>query len=237
MKQYHKLIWSRLLPNGKVFDLVDTDSRAYLKFIDGQEEIKLSSDTIINSYTLTKRLSHLTEQYPKQLIEDYIKLGYSVGGFLLYPSYRVNKKMTINGAKGTNAKIRDRFDLTLECTRLYYLGQQSPLFDTFNRYKNFFDLFKDLNGYVDFFYLNDLLNQDGSIKFFLSFNGFHGFHEDGFPKDFDQYKQYMERSFETINTYFSDLLYITYVPIRAADPPMNNFSFWPEFIFAMISSA
>ena len=193
MKQYHKSIWSRPLPIGKEFELIDTDSKAYLKFINGEDEIKLSSDTIINSYTLTKRLSHLTEQYSKELIEDYIKLAYSVGGFLLYPSYRVNNKMTINGAKGINAKIRDRFDLTLECTRLYYLGQQSPLFDTFKRYDNFFKLFKDFAGYVDFFYLNDLLNQGGSIKFFLDFNGFH---EDGFPKNFDQYKQYMERSFE-----------------------------------------
>lgn len=39
----------------------------------------------------------------------------------------IDRKQTINGARGCNRKIVDRFDLTLECVRRHYLGQSSPL--------------------------------------------------------------------------------------------------------------
>ena len=51
--------------------------------------------------------------------------------------------MTINGARGVNHKIQDRFDLTLECIRRFYLNEFSPLKDTLNRYKTFFKLCKN----------------------------------------------------------------------------------------------
>ena len=49
--------------------------------------------------------------------------------------------MTINGARGTNGKIKDRFDLTLECIKRFYQNDKSPLTETLNRYKSFFQLF------------------------------------------------------------------------------------------------
>ena len=65
--------------------------------------------------------------------------------------------------------MKDRFDLTLECIRLYYLGEKSPLFDKLKANKPFFDLFENFAGYVDFFYLNDLVTDDYSaIKYFNS---------------------------------------------------------------------
>lgn len=45
----------------------------------------------------------------------------------------------------------DRFDLTLECIRRHYLGQRSPLGETLARYRDFFALFEDFSGYVEFF--------------------------------------------------------------------------------------
>lgn len=39
-------------------------------------------------------------------------------------------------------------------------------------YKGFFDLFEDFNGYVHFFLLEDLVDSDGNIKFYLPFDGF-----------------------------------------------------------------
>lgn len=39
-------------------------------------------------------------------------------------------------------------------------------------YKGFFDLFKDFNGYVQFFLLEDLEGKDGSVKFYLPFDSF-----------------------------------------------------------------
>ncbi|MBM3455629.1 MAG: hypothetical protein FJX80_10830, partial [Bacteroidetes bacterium] len=48
----------------------------------------------------------------------------------------------------------------------------SPLYDTFQRYKNFFDLFDNFKGYIDFFLLNDLVDENENIKFYLPFDNF-----------------------------------------------------------------
>ena len=68
--------------------------------------------------------------------------------------------------------IDDRFDLTLECIRLMYSGQTSPLYNILLRYKNFFDLFDDFKGFVRFFLLDDLVDENQKVKFYLPFNNF-----------------------------------------------------------------
>ena len=64
--------------------------------------------------------------------------------------------MTINGSRGINHKIKDRFDLTLECIRRHYFNEDNPLSDTLQRYSDFFSLFQKFQGYIDFFLLQDL---------------------------------------------------------------------------------
>ncbi len=92
---------------------------------------------------------------------DYFQyIGYTIGGMMIFPGNRVNGMQTINGARGFNSKISDRFDLTLECIRLYYLGLQSPLYATLFRYQKFFNLFENFAGYVEFFLLQDLVSDD-----------------------------------------------------------------------------
>ena len=66
----------------------------------------------------------------------------------------------------------DKANSNLECVKLFYEEQQSPLFDTFLRYKNFFDLFQNFKGYIDFFLLNDLVDENENIKFYLPFDNF-----------------------------------------------------------------
>ena len=81
--------------------------------------------------------------------------------------------MTINGARGFHPRIKDRFDLTLECIRRHYLDEPSPLSDTLARYADFFGLFGDFAGYVDFFHLQDLVNEvTSTVKFFMPFEDF-----------------------------------------------------------------
>jgi len=60
----------------------------------------------------------------------------------------------------------------LECIRLFYLGQKNPLYTTLSRYKKFFDLFDDFMGYVHFFLLDDLIDENNKIRFYLPFDGF-----------------------------------------------------------------
>jgi hypothetical protein len=98
--------------------------------------------------------------------------GATIGAYTLFPNKKIDGKFTINQARGINSLIDDRFDLTLECIRLFYLKQESPLYDTLLRYKSFFDLFESFAGYVKFFLLDDLVDINQNIKFYLPFDNF-----------------------------------------------------------------
>ncbi len=106
-------------------------------------------------------------------LDAFTTAGYTMGGMMVFPGNRVDGKQTINGARGFLRRIADRMDLTLECIRRHYLGQVSPLADTLARYRDFFGLFEDFEGYVRFFLLDDLVdaNYDG-VRFFLPFTNF-----------------------------------------------------------------
>ena len=96
--------------------------------------------------------------------------------------------MTINIARGINHKIQDRFDLSLECIRRFYLKQNSPLSDSLERYSQFFYLFDDFKGYVDFFLLQDLVKEHySSIKFWHPFDSFD---QSPLPKNAEEYRVY-----------------------------------------------
>ena len=84
-------------------------------------------------------------------------------------------RRSINQSRGTHPRIRDRFDLTLECIRRHYEGTVSPPADVLASYGDFFDLFGDFGGYVDHFLLNDLVESGyASVRFFKEFDDFAG---------------------------------------------------------------
>lgn len=85
--------------------------------------------------------------------------------------------------------IRDRFDLTLECIRRWYVGEDNPLFKDLDRYKSYFELFVNFKGYIDFFLLNDLIDIDYKVKFWLPFLDF-GITQP-LPRDIKEYREYM----------------------------------------------
>jgi uncharacterized protein DUF6994 len=61
----------------------------------------------------------------------------------------------------------------LECIRLYYLGETSPLAEALIRYEDFFALFEDFKGYTDFFLLQDVVSDNSSaVKFLMPFADF-----------------------------------------------------------------
>lgn len=127
----------------------------------------LGSDAITHSYKHHKRKQWLTQQIPKAVNEVY-SAGSTIGAYIIFPNNQLDKQQTINGARGCNSRIDDRFDLTLDCIRRYYLGLQCPLTDVSLRYQNFFGLFGDFCGYVNFFLLQDLVTENyAEIKFYL----------------------------------------------------------------------
>jgi hypothetical protein len=171
LRQYHKMLWSKPLPNGKSFQLSDNKNGVYLYHKSEIGDFFLGSDAITHSYKSHKRKHWLTKQITSE-VDELFDTGSTIGAYTLFPNNRINSNQTINQARGVNNLIDDRFDLTLECIRLFYMGQNNPLYGTLLRYKNFFDLFDDFIGYVHFFLLEDLTDKNNRIKFYLPFDDF-----------------------------------------------------------------
>jgi len=189
LKKYHKLLWSKPLPSGKIFTLTNTDSSSYLTYSSAQEVISLSSDSISNSYRDKKALSSITSELSEE-VEEFRNIGSTIGGYILFPGKKLDGKMTINGARGFNQKIADRFDLTLECIRLHYAGAQNTLQEVLTQNSSFFKLFESFVGYVDFFLLQDLVSPNyESINFFTPIEQI--FESSPLPESKEQYLQYM----------------------------------------------
>ena len=165
--------------------------RNYLHHKSALGEFFLSSDSIGHTYSRVKKMTHIIEQISHEEINDFFSTCSTIGAYIIFPAKRINKKMTINGARGVNHKIQDRFDLTLECIRRHYLNQHSPLTDVLERNNNFFQLFSDFKGYVNYFLLQDLVDKDYvAIKFWSNFDNFE---TAPLPKDKDEYLSYKEK--------------------------------------------
>jgi hypothetical protein len=173
LRRYHKLLWSKSLPGGVVFELDDTTPQVYLHHRSEMGEFFLSSDAVIPSFTREHRISHIIDQIPVEELDAFNSIGYTIGGMMVFPENRIGRKMTINGARGFHPRIKDRFDLTVECIRRHYRNESSPLSETLERYADFFGLFGNFCGYVEFFLLQDLVTEDcSSVRFFAPFDGF-----------------------------------------------------------------
>jgi hypothetical protein len=195
LRRYHRLLWSKPLPSGASFDLSDTTPGVYLHHCSSLGEFFLSSDSVMPTFTRWSALKPITEQFPEQENEDFRTIAYTIGAMMVFPGNRIDRKLNINGARGFYRQISDRFDLTLECIRRYYLNKESPLASTLSRYADFFALFGDFRGYVSFFLLDDLVTNDFAVKIFPPFDDFH---PPAVPKDVGTYEEYRRRSIEFI---------------------------------------
>lgn len=196
LRRYHKHLWSKTLPGGVVFELDDTNPHFYLHHRSENGEFFLSSDTVIPSFKRERRLSHIIKQIPVEELEEFNRIGYTIGGMMVYPGNRIDKKITINGMRGFHPRIKDRFDLTVECIRRHYRNEASPLSETIMRYADFFGLFGDFRGYVDFFLLQDMVSQNYStVRFFMPFDDFK---KSPLPTSIDAYRYYKHNAVEFI---------------------------------------
>jgi hypothetical protein len=193
LKLYHKLIWSKQLPNGEFLKLNETTKTKYLSW----KNFNFGSDSIISSFRynkyrpMIKKVMDFLPDY-KNFIEEYTRKSYTIGGSIIFP------KMigSINQKRGCNPYIIDRFDLTLECIRKYYIDEESPLYDTLLRNKEFFDLFIDFKGYVDFFLLQDLVADDyNSVKFWIKTKPFE---KNPFLKTVEEYLIWIKKQLEFV---------------------------------------
>ena len=196
LRLYHKFLWSKALPSGRLFYLDDRVRGVYLHHTSELGEFFLCSDSVIPTFTKWLSLRRITELFTEEENGSFMRSSYTIGGMMVFPGNRIDGKQTINGARGFNRKIADRFDLTLECIRRHYLVQRSPLGETLARYRDFFGLFEDFSGYVEFFMLQDLVTKDCSaVKFFMPFDDFTS---PSVPRDGDTYREYRRLSIQFI---------------------------------------
>lgn len=174
LQEFHRRLWSKPLPNGEVFELIPEQvGRVHvLRYSAATSDFILSSDTLANSSRGARR--ELYEAMGPAENERWHRVGGSIGGRLLFPRNRIEGKQTINQQRGTHPRIRDRFDLTLEAIRRHYATVPSPLSETLGRYNDFFALYEDFDGYVDFFLLQDLVDERGAVRFYGPFDDYTG---------------------------------------------------------------
>ena len=124
LRSYHKFLWSKPLPNGVLFELNDTKSNVYLYHQSELGEFFLSSDSAIHTFSRWASMAHIINQLKQGEAEDFRRVGYSMGGMIIFPANRVEGKNTINVARGFHPLIKDRIDLTVECIRRYYKNEK-----------------------------------------------------------------------------------------------------------------
>lgn len=169
----------------------DEKSSYYLKW----KDFYFGSDSIIVEFRYYNYI-HVIEQVKQRLpdyrafYEDQIRKSYTIGGMIIFPQHR----NSMNQMRGMNRKISDRWDLTLECIRRYYSGEESPLSKVIESDKAFYDLFVDFKGYVDFFFLQDSVSDDySSVDIWCGEGDFSG---SGLPATIDEYFLFIEREME-----------------------------------------
>lgn len=171
LRNYHQALWSRKLPNGEAMTLQKGKKSDYLTW----NGMRFASDSIATQHRYIK-CEQVIEQVKLQLpnyknfVYDTTRFTYTIGGMIIFPKLRGS----MNQDRGTNPMIADRWDLSLECIKRYYEHPENddanfnPLWNTIKRSEDFFKLFVDFSGYVEFFFLQDFLDEDGNVIRFLN---------------------------------------------------------------------
>ena len=194
LQEYHRILWSRKLPNGEWMKLKTGQGPNYLTW----KDYRFGSDSIIVSFRyernreLIEQVKHNIGDY-KKYYESFLRRAYTIGGMIIFPKH----PGSINQHRGRSRLIADRWDLTLECIRRFYLGQESPLKDALNEDRDFFGLFLDFKGYVDYFFLQDSVSEDySSVNIWC---GDSQFLKDGLPETVEEYFTFIDSELDFLD--------------------------------------
>lgn len=77
LKRYHKFLWNKSLPDGSPFDLSDTMPGAYLYHCSKNGEFRLSSDSIIATYSRVKdkKILPVIKEVPQSQVQSFRNIG------------------------------------------------------------------------------------------------------------------------------------------------------------------
>jgi hypothetical protein len=88
LRRYHQLLWSKPLPSGAPFEL-DVAVPPYLHHLSALGEFSLTSDAVIPFWTRWKKMAHITGQIPEVEREEFNRLGYTIGGMIVFPGNKI----------------------------------------------------------------------------------------------------------------------------------------------------
>ena len=80
LRRYHKLLWSKVLPGGSLFDLRDDVRGAYLHHGSGIGTFSLSSDSAIPTFTRWGFAKAHPELYSDEENRAFMAIAYTIGG-------------------------------------------------------------------------------------------------------------------------------------------------------------
>ena len=194
LNAYHRTLWSKVLPNGETMSL--QSGRA--PFVLTWKDFYFTSDSIIVEMMYGKN-QRIVDQVRERvhdldgLYETLLRRSYSIGGMIIFPVHR----NSMNQRRGMNSLVADRWDLTLECIRRHYAGEQSPLSKVIESDKDFYDLFVNFKGYVDFFLLQDCVSEDySSVDIWM---GDSSFSRSAYPKTVEEYFWFLFKEHEFLD--------------------------------------
>lgn len=195
--RYHQLLWSKPLPSGQMLELTPRTRKPHALLHESDlGSFLLTSDSVLPTFTGRTEMRDMVASLPAADIDALKTITYTIGGMILWPGNQINRKWTINQARGCTGRIADRFDLTIECVRRHYAGDTAhPLADAFGRYRDFFDLFDTFAGYISFWHLDDLIDPAGHVKLFHPSDDFT---LPALPRTLDDYLAYCERTIEFV---------------------------------------
>ena len=128
----------------------------------------------------------------KEFKREYWHRTYTIGGAIIFPQVR----WSMNQARGCHPKICDRWDFTLECIRRFYAGESSPLDTALQRSGDFFRLFGNFKEYVDFFLLQDCVDDNYKVKIWLDTPVFESH---PMPKSLEEYYRWIQTQLDFVD--------------------------------------
>jgi len=190
LKLYHQALWSKPLPNGQMMQLeIDKGCLRWDDMWFGCDSITAS---FLNGRKPIGNLELLIPDFPKFKL-DYWHHTYTIGGSIIFPMHRWS---SMNQARGCHPRICDRWDLTLECIKRYYNRQESPLTKAIQKSEDFFNLFVDFKGYVDFFLLQDCVDDNYNVNYYIDNPEFGTVFP--LPKTLDEYMKWIASQLEFV---------------------------------------
>lgn len=98
LRGYHKLLWSKELLDGTLFELDDDVPEVSPRHVSHRGRFVLASNSMLPSVATWKAMAGVLRQLPSAGIESFRTLTYAIGGMIVFPGNCIDAHPTLNGA-------------------------------------------------------------------------------------------------------------------------------------------